>query len=106
MFISSTCYFLTSGFSCRIEIFNAPVMHSAVPGLDCCYTGAEIKKQFGVNQLLDGTSMDYIIDEMRSTSDLYATGERVLLSQGFIMVRIAVNNVCCTITMIILCTNY
>ena len=106
MFISSTCYFLTSGFSCRIEIFNAPVMHSTVPDFDTRYTGAEIKNQFGVNQLLDGTSMDYIIDEMRSTSDLYATGERVLLSQGFIMVCLAVNNVCCTIKVIILYTNY
>jgi hypothetical protein len=106
MFISSTCYFLTSGFSCRIEIFNAPVMHSTVPDFDTRYTGAEIKTQFGVNQLLDGTTMDYIIDEVRNTSDLYATGERVLLSQGFIMVRIAVYNVCCTITMIILCTDY
>ncbi|KAM0911206.1 hypothetical protein ACQ4PT_013651 [Festuca glaucescens] len=47
--------------------------------------GADIGRQFSSGQFLDGTTMDYIIDEMRSTSDLYATGERVLLSQGFIM---------------------
>ena len=76
-------------------------MHSAIPDFTSSYTGADIKEQFCVGELLDGTTMDYIIDEMRSTSDLYATGERVLLSQGFIMVCIAVNNVCCTVTLII-----
>ncbi|KAM0928685.1 hypothetical protein ACQ4PT_002634 [Festuca glaucescens] len=67
------------------EVFNAPVMHGAIPDLASSYTGADIKEQFGLGELIDGTTMDYIIDEMRSTSDLYATGERVLLSQGFIM---------------------
>ncbi|KAM0868699.1 hypothetical protein ACQ4PT_041147 [Festuca glaucescens] len=74
------------------EVFNALVMHSAIPDLTSSYTGADIKEQFGLGELLDGTTMDYIIDEMRSTSDLYATGERELLSQGFIIVCIAVNN--------------
>ncbi|KAM0908765.1 hypothetical protein ACQ4PT_015247 [Festuca glaucescens] len=73
------------------EVFNAPVMHSSIPDLTSSYTGADIKEQFGVGELLDGTTMDYIIDEMRSTSDLYATGERVLLSQGFIMHVLQVN---------------
>jgi hypothetical protein len=106
MFISSIIYFLTFGFSCRTEVFRAPVMHSSVPDMNTSYTGLEIKKQFGPKELMDGNSIDYIIDEMTSTSDLYASGERVLLSQGFIMVCLAVNNVCCTIKVIILYTNY
>ena len=81
-------------------------MHSDIPDFNVPNSGADIGRQFSSGQFLDGTTMDYIIDEMRSTSDLYATGERVLLSQGFIMVCIAVNNICCSITVIILYTNY
>ena len=81
-------------------------MHSAIPDFNVPNDGADIGRQFSRGQLLDGTTLDYIIDEMRSTSDLYATGERVLLSPGFIMVCIAVNNICCSITVIILYTNY
>ncbi|KAM0829366.1 hypothetical protein ACQ4PT_066917 [Festuca glaucescens] len=72
----------------RTEVFNAPVMHSAIPDMKVPITGAEIKRQFGNGEFLDGGTMDYIIDEMRTTSELYDTGERVLLSQGFIMVSI------------------
>ncbi|KAM0918221.1 hypothetical protein ACQ4PT_008839 [Festuca glaucescens] len=67
------------------EVFNAPVMHSAVPDMTVPITGDEIKRQFGKGEFLDGATMDYIIDEMKTTSKLYDTGERVLLSQGFIM---------------------
>ena len=81
-------------------------MHSAIPDFNVPNDGADIARQFSSGQLLDGTTLDYIIDEMRSTSDLYATGERVFLSPGFIMVCIAVNNICCNITVIILYTNY
>ncbi|KAM0847901.1 hypothetical protein ACQ4PT_054735 [Festuca glaucescens] len=67
------------------EVFNAPVMHSVVPDMMVPINGADIKRQFSSGKFLDGGTMDYIIDEMKTTSELYDTGERVLLSQGFIM---------------------
>ena len=79
-------------------------MHSVVPDMMVPINGADIKRQFSSGEFLDGGTMDYIIDEMKTTSELYDTGERVLLSQGFIMVCIAVNNVCCTVTLIIFYT--
>ncbi|KAM0858204.1 hypothetical protein ACQ4PT_047984 [Festuca glaucescens] len=70
------------------EVFNAPVMHSVVPDMMVPINGADIKRQFSSGEFLDGGTMDYIIDEMKTTSELYDTRERVLLSQGFIMVSI------------------
>ncbi|KAM0922830.1 hypothetical protein ACQ4PT_005923 [Festuca glaucescens] len=67
------------------EVFNAPVMHSVVPDMMVPINGTDIKRQFSSGEFLDGGTMDYIIEEMKTTSKLYDTGERVLLSQGFIM---------------------
>jgi len=51
------------------------------------FTGEEIVKQFDEGSYLDGESMAIIIDDFtKNTSPLYQTGERVLLSQQFIMV--------------------
>ncbi|KAM0876608.1 hypothetical protein ACQ4PT_036061 [Festuca glaucescens] len=71
----------------KTVVFNAPVMHSAVDDMKVPITGTDIKRQFSSGEFLDGGTMDYIIDEMKTTSELYDTGERVLLSQGFIMIE-------------------
>ncbi|KAM0834425.1 hypothetical protein ACQ4PT_063585 [Festuca glaucescens] len=62
-----------------------PLQGATVPDMKVPITGAEIKRQFANGEFMDGGTMDYIIDEMKTTSELYDTGERVLLSQGFIM---------------------
>ncbi|KAM0840236.1 hypothetical protein ACQ4PT_059839 [Festuca glaucescens] len=78
-------YLLKSNKFLDTKVFDAPAMHSDVPDMRIPLSGNEIKKQFGTSEFLDGATMDYIIDEMNTTSELYHTGERVLLSQGFIM---------------------
>ncbi|KAM0850223.1 hypothetical protein ACQ4PT_053242 [Festuca glaucescens] len=78
-------YILKSNKFLDTKVFDAPAMHSVVPDMRIPLSGNEIKKQFGTGEFRDGATMDYIIDEMKTTSELYHTGERVLLSQGFIM---------------------
>lgn len=49
-------------------------------------TGNDIKEIFAPGNCMEGQVVDYIIDAWFSSSDQYKTGERVMLTPGFIHV--------------------
>ena len=82
-------HILTITLPCSKILFEASHLHCNDKSLKQTYTGLEFRNEFGQCQMLESPTMSFIIDDIKTTSDLYESGERVLLPPSFITVNTA-----------------